>query len=348
MKLLLVDDNPSNLFMLGKLAQNSGLSDVVSFRDPLAALAEARQSQFDLVVVDYMMPGMDGLALIREIRAMPVYADVPIVMVTTVDQREICYAALEAGATDFLTKPIDMAEAKARLRNLAALRDMHNKLRDRAEWLQTEVGKATQEMLGLEEEIIMRLSRASEYRDKTTGQHLIRVAAMAREIAEELGQNKQYCRDIYLAALMHDVGKIGVPDAVLLKPGIFTPDERKVMETHATIGGAILSGSDSRLIRLAAEIAETHHERWNGTGYPRGLKGSAIPLGGRIVAVADVFDALVSPRSYKDAWPIERASQFVAESADVLFDPDVTQAFAVRYFRIVKILETSKPMPSAA
>ena len=345
MKLLLVDDNPSNLFMLGKLAQNSGLSDVQSFRDPLAALAEARKSQFDMIVVDYMMPGMDGLSLIREIRGMPSYADVPIVMVTTVDQREICYAALEAGATDFLTKPIDMAEAKARLRNLGNLRDMQNKMRDRAEWLQSEVSKATQEMLGFEEEIILRLSRASEYRDQTTGQHIVRVARIARDIAEELGQNKQYCREIYLAGLMHDVGKIGVPDAVLLKPGIYSMEERKVMETHTTVGAAILSGSESRLIRLASEIAETHHERWNGTGYPRGLRTTTIPLGGRIVAVADVFDALVSPRSYKDAWPTDRASQFIAESAGVLFDPDVTAAFAARFFRILKIVA---PAPRAA
>ncbi|WP_237152598.1 HD domain-containing phosphohydrolase [Oryzibacter oryziterrae] len=340
MKLLLIDDNPSNLFMLGKLAQNSGLSDVASFRDPLQALEEARRAQFDMIVVDYMMPGMDGLSLIKEVRALPNYADVPIVMVTTVDQREICYAALEAGATDFLTKPVDMAEAKARLRNLASLRDMHNKLRDRADWLQSEVRKATQEMAVMEEEIIMRLSRASEYRDSDTGAHILRVARISRELAEELGQTSQFCHDIYLATPMHDVGKIGVPDEILRKPGPYTAEERKLMETHTQVGGAILAGSESRLIRLAAEVAETHHERWNGGGYPRGLKETQIPLSGRIVAVADVFDALVSPRPYKNAWPFEKAAQYIADNSGTLFDPDVAQAFALRYFRIIKIVES--------
>lgn len=339
MKLLLIDDNPSNLFMLGKLAQNVGLGDIASFRDPVAALAEVRRTQFDLIVVDYMMPGIDGLAVIGEVRSMPDYVDVPIVMVTTVDQREVCYAALEAGATDFLTKPIDMAETKARLRNLAKIRDMGNKLRDRAAWLQSEVDKATQEMLGLEQEVIVRLSRASEYRDHETGAHILRVGQIARELAEELAQPSRYCRDIYLAAMMHDVGKIGVPDHILLKPGKYTPEERAEMEKHTMVGGAILTGSDSRLIRLAAEIAETHHERWDGSGYPRNLKGTEIPLSGRIAAVADVFDALASPRPYKAAWSFADAARYVTDNAGQLFDPAVTAAFEARRFRILKLIE---------
>jgi response regulator RpfG family c-di-GMP phosphodiesterase len=206
MKALLVDDNPSNLFMLGKLVQNAGLSDVISYRSPLEALQSVRSVQYDLIIVDYMMPDLDGLGFIREVRREANYADVPIVMVTTVDQKEICYAALEAGATDFLSKPIDMAEVKARIRNLAALRDLQNKTKDRASWLAEEVRKATHEMALLEEEIILRLARAAEYRDRDTGAHVVRVARMCREIAEELGLSTQLCRDIYLAAPMHDVG----------------------------------------------------------------------------------------------------------------------------------------------
>ncbi len=346
MKALLVDDNPSNLYMLGKLIQNSGIGDVTQFKDPRDALAATQETQYDLIVVDYMMPSMDGLEFVKAIRQNGAYDDVPVVMVTTVDQREVCYAALEAGATDFLTKPIDVAEVKARLRNLVKLRDLQNRSRDRASWLGEEVRKATSEMASLEEEIILRLSRAAEYRDNDTGAHVLRVARSCREIAEDLGMNSQFCRDIYLAAPMHDVGKIAVPDAILRKPGTLTPEERKEMETHAEVGAAILAGSESRLIRLAAEIAHTHHERWDGTGYPRGLSGTNIPISGRIVAVADVFDALISERPYKSAWPIEKAATFIVDNAGTMFDPAVVRAFQNRKSRILRIVEET-PATSA-
>ncbi len=337
MKLLLVDDNPSNLFMLGKLAQSSGIADVQSFRDPLQALDEARRTRFDLIIVDYMMPGIDGLTLIREVRSLPDYVDVPIVMVTTVDQREICYAALEAGATDFLTKPVDMAEAKARLRNLAMLREMQNKLRDRADWLQTEVQKATHDRLGLEEEIILRLARAVERRDPSIGSHLVRVARTARELAEELGQSEAFCLDLYIASLMHDIGKLGLSDDLLHKTGPYTTEERRLMQAHTLIGGEILEGSRSRVIRLAAEIAETHHEFWNGTGYPRALKETAIPLAGRIVAVADVFDALTNVRPYKQAWTLEAARAFLLDNSGTHFDPACVEALLRRWSDVLEI-----------
>lgn len=348
MKAILIDDNPSNLFMLGKLVQNAGIGDLSSFRDPLEALEAIKNEQYDLILVDYMMPGLDGLGVLKEVRKLPNYADVPVVMVTTVDQKDVCYAALEAGATDFLTKPVDMAEVKARIRNLANLRDMQNKLRDRASWLADEVRKATHEMALLEEEIILRLSRASEYRDSDTGAHVLRMARTCREIAEAMGLPAQYCREIYLAAPMHDVGKIAVPDSILRKPGPLSSDERSEMEQHVSIGAAILSGSESRLIRLAAEIAESHHERWNGTGYPGGLRGAEIPIAGRIAAVADVFDALISARPYKKAWPIERAAAYIVDNAGVLFDPAVAKAFQDRLPRILRILEETPDDSSQA
>lgn len=344
MKALLIDDNPTNLFMLGKLIQNAGISDIQSFKDPIAALREAQSVQFDLVLVDYVMPGMDGLEFIRAVRQLPNYGDVPLVMVTTVDQREVCYGALEAGATDFLTKPVDMAEVKARIRNLANLRDLQNKMRDRAVWLAEEVRKATFEMAQLEEEIILRLTRASEYRDSETGAHILRMAHACREIAESMGLSAQFCRDIYLAAPMHDVGKIGVPDSILRKPGPLSVEERRIMETHTEVGSAILAGSESRLIRLAAEIATTHHERWDGSGYPHGLQGAEIPISGRIAAVADVFDALVSPRPYKNAWSPLDAGRYIQENAGIHFDPQVVKAFELCLPRIIGNL---KAMPDS-
>ncbi|WP_181703463.1 HD domain-containing phosphohydrolase [Chthonobacter albigriseus] len=348
MRALLIDDNPTNLFMLGKLIQNAGISDLSSHKDPRQALDAARDIQFDLVLVDYMMPGMDGLEFIKAIRQLPNYEDVPVVMVTTVDQKDVCYAALDAGATDFLTKPVDMAEVKARIRNLAHLRDLQNKMRDRAAWLAEEVRKATHEMALMEEEIILRLARASEYRDSDTGAHVIRMARNCREIAEALGMTAQFCRDIYLASPLHDVGKIGVPDAILRKPEPLSPEERRTMETHAGVGQAILSGSESRLIRLAAEIAGSHHERWDGTGYPNGLKATEIPIASRIAAVADVFDALVSPRPYKNAWSVEDAAAFIRTNAGVLFDPQVVRAFEERLPRIVRNLSEAPDYAESA
>jgi putative two-component system response regulator len=258
-------------------------------------------------------------------------------MVTACEQTTVRYAALDAGATDFLRKPVDPVEVKSRLRNLFKLREVQNQLRQRCSGLVDEVSATTRELIDREEEIIYRLSRAAEYRDTETGAHIARMARYCRLIAEALGLDKNACRTIYLAAPMHDIGKIAVADSILLKPARLTPEERAVMEHHTLHGHKILADSKSPLIRQAAEIAVSHHERWDGSGYPKGLRGVEIPLFGRIAAVADVFDALTSERPYKSAWKPEDAKAHIVEASGSHFDPACVNAFCGRWDDVMSI-----------
>jgi putative two-component system response regulator len=310
---------------------------VAAFTDPIEALAEAANSRFDVALVDYVMPQVTGIEFIGRVRALPGCDDLPVVIVTTHDERTVRNAALEAGATDFLTKPIDPAEVKSRIRNILKLRESQVQLRDKASWLAGEVRKATDSLAAREEEIILRLSRAAEHRDIDTGTHIVRMAKYCRLIAEALGLDDGACRTLYLAAPMHDVGKIAIGDAILLKPGKLTPEERAVMEQHTTYGFKILADSNSDLIRVAAEIAWCHHERWDGSGYPRGLAGDEIPLFSRIAAVADVFDALTSERPYKQAWSALQARAHIVENSGKHFDPSCVAAFLKRWDDILRI-----------
>jgi putative two-component system response regulator len=291
----------------------------------------------DMVLSDFVMPGMNGLELVEKLRAAAGYEDVPMVMISGSDDSAVRYQALDMGVTDFLRKPIDVAEVKARMRNLLKLREAQASLRNRMEWLDHEVNRATAALSAREEEIILRLSRAAEYRDSDTGEHIVRMASYCRVIGEGLGLDQAKSQTLFLAAPMHDIGKIAVSDAILLKPGKLTDEERSVMEMHTLHGFQILSGSDSELIRQAAEIAVSHHERWDGTGYPARVKGEAIPQFGRIAAVADVFDALTSARPYKPAWDTTEALAYVKACAGQHFDPACVQAFTDRFDDILAI-----------
>jgi putative two-component system response regulator len=301
----------------------------VAFTSPVAALAflQANVDRIGIVVTDYDMPGMTGLDVIAAARAVPGFAHVPIVMVTSLDQRSLRHQALRAGATDFLGKPCDPVEIQARVTNLMKISAAHRQEQDRTAWLAHEVAAAVAVIEAREHEIIALLMRAAEHRDSDTGDHIARVAGYVGVIACNLGFATPEVRSLKLASTMHDVGKIGVPDSILLKRGPLSADERAEMQKHAERGRRILEGSTSEVVRLAAEIAASHHERWDGAGYPRGLRGEAIPLSGRIVAVADVFDALVTERPYKTAWPLDRARGFVADQAGLHFDPRCVEAF---------------------
>lgn len=327
MRALLVDDSPSSLRELTRLVEEASALACVTFTDPRAALDAARTGPFDLILVDYVMPGLNGIALTRHLRRLPGYEQVPIVMVTSSPEAGVRVEALEAGATDFLSKPPDAAEIRARLRNMVSLSVAFRRLNDQAAWLAREVEAATRRLLDREEEIIFRLSLAVEYRDNDTGGHTYRVARYSAILAEALGLPPAVCRAIFLAAPLHDVGKVAVPDAVLLKPGRLDPEEFAVIREHATIGERILGGSASDLIQLAAEIAGAHHERWDGKGYPLGLTGRLIPLPARIVAIADVFDALTTARPYKCAMTDDEAFAYVRRERGGHFDPACVDAF---------------------
>ena len=339
---LIVDDNATNVMLLKQVVSHIDDCSVVAFTNPMEALAEAASGRVDVALVDYLMPQLTGIDFIHKVHAMPRVSDLPIVIVTTSDERSVRTAALDAGAADFVTKPIDPAEVKSRVRNILRLRDSQNKLKDKAAWLAEEVRKATAALTAREEEVIIRLSRAAEFRDSDTGAHIIRMAKYCRLIAGALGLDQEACRTLYLAAPMHDVGKIAIGDAILLKPGKLSPEERAVMEQHTTYGFKILADSNSELIRVAAEIALCHHERWDGSGYPRGIAGEEIPLFARIAAVADVFDALTSERSYKQAWSPQQAAVHLSENSGKHFDPTCVAAFLRQWDDVLRIHQTDR------
>nr|WP_167406720.1 HD domain-containing phosphohydrolase [Bradyrhizobium forestalis] len=334
---LLVDDSRSVLNFLKRHIEADGLVEATTFLDPVEALACAQERVFDLVLVDYEMPHMDGISFIRSFRRLPGCADTPIAMITSRQTDDVKMEALQAGATDFLPKQPQSVEMTVRLRNLIQLGAAVRKLNDRAAHLASEVAVATRKLGEREEEIILRLALAVEYRDNDTGEHTLRVARYSRIIAEQLGLPPRLCRDIYLAAPLHDVGKVAIPDNILLKPGKLTDEEMAVIRTHATIGERILADSSCELIRLGAQIAAGHHERWDGAGYPNALKADEIPVAARVVAVADVFDALTTRRPYKEPMPLEVARAYLAENAGRQFDPACVEAFLSRWDEVVEI-----------
>lgn len=334
---LLVDDSRSVLDFLKRLIEADGTVHATAFLNPLEAIEAAGVADFDLALVDYEMPKMDGISLIRALRAIPKLADIPIAMITSIESDEVRMQALEAGATDFLPKRPQSLEMKVRLRNLIRLGLAVRKLNDRAVHLAGAVAAATRKLQEREEEIILRLALAVEYRDNDTGEHTLRVAQYSRLIAEQLGLPPRLCRDIYLAAPLHDVGKVAIPDRILLKPARLNEAEMAVIRTHTAIGGRILADSHCELIQLGAEIATAHHERWDGSGYPRGLKGAEIPVAARVVAVADVFDALTTKRPYKEAMPLAAARDYLMEKSGYEFDPACVGAFLSRWDEVIAI-----------
>ena len=337
MKILILDDVQFNIVLLQHLTKKLPDSESISFTDPLKALAWCQNNEPDLVIVDYMMPEMDGITFTKKFRSIASFADIPLLMVTANHESAVRLDALASGVTDFLKKPLDNAEFLARAKNMLALQKSRKQLADRATWLAEEVRHATAEILAREQETIFCLSRAAEYRDPETGCHIHRMAHYSKHIAARLGLTAEQQNLLLEAAPMHDIGKVGTPDLVLLKPGKLTFEEFAIMKQHAVIGYEVLNASKSPLLKVAAEIAHAHHEKYDGSGYPRGLKGEQIPLFARIVAVADVFDALTSERPYKKAWDIEKAQQMLRDGAGTHFDPQCVDAFLTEWGAVLKI-----------
>lgn len=337
MKVVIIDDTPVNLALMQALVSRVEAGDTLTFSDPEAGLAHCLDVQPDLLIVDFMMPGIDGLELIRRFRAGPGNQDVPILMVTAAHEKEVRYEALESGATDFLAKPIDKNEFIPRVRNMLRLRQHSLGLANRAEELAEAVDRAVFDIHERERDTVTRLAKAAEFRDPETGSHIQRMAHFSAMIGRELALDAATCDMLLSAAPMHDVGKLGTPDAILLKPGRLTPDEFEIMKRHAAIGHEILKDSASPVLHMAAEIALTHHEKFDGSGYPRGLSGDDIPLIGRIVAVADVFDALTSARPYKRPWTLEDARAYLEQGRGAHFDPVCVDVFLARWDEVMAI-----------
>ncbi len=322
-----VDDTEINLVMFGALVKKLDNCVAHTFADARQGLAWAQDHETDLIIVDYMMPELDGLEFIQLLRAMPGRDTTPVLMITANDQKQIRYRALDSGANDFLTKPVDKIEFLARAKNMLNLSEARKKLNDRAAWLGEEVRKATAEIVERERETVIRLSKAAEFRDPETGAHILRMAHFSKLIAVGMGLPVAEQELLLEAAPMHDIGKVGIADKILLKPGRLDADEFEVMKQHAMLGYELLKGSSSRVLQAGAEIARGHHEKFDGTGYPHGIKGEDIPIFSRIVAVADVFDALTSERPYKKAWSLEAAVDFLVAGSGTHFDPECVQAF---------------------
>ena len=339
-KIVIVDDQTSARTMLRHILEDiSPELEVFDFGDSEEALRWSENNRPDLLLLDYRMPAIDGLEFARRFRRSLSNRDVPIVLVTVVGDEPIRQAALDAGVIDFLVKPVRPRELRARCRNLLQLRQQSESIKQRALSLEQRLLSSMHEVEERERETLSRLARAIEYRDIGTSAYLERMAHIAGLIAEGLGMSEEEVRLIELAAPLHDMGKIAIPDDVLLKPGPLDEHQLAIMRRHPKIGHELLSGSQNRFIQAGATIALRHHERYDGSGYPDGLVGAEIPIEARIVAVADVFDALISPRPYKAPWTFDNALDFLIEQSGKLFDPQCVQALVQNRPRLEDICE---------
>lgn len=320
--ILIVDDQSTSRTILSQVIR--GISPnirVIEKSNPESALEWAAQNIADLVFVDFLMPRMNGVDFIRLIKTLPDYISVPVVMITVKKDAETRYAALDAGVADFLSKPVDAYECSARSKNLLTMRQQHLALQNRGDFLENKVKLAITEISAREQETLMRLARTGEYKDYDTAMHLQRMSLYSKVIAEAAGFSEEDAKMIELSSPLHDLGKIGIPDHILLKTDVLSIEEREVMRKHPIIGYEILQNSPSKYLQMGGEIALAHHERYDGTGYPFQLKGDQIPLSARIVAIADVLDALTSKRPYKEAWSVDRAFEYIKAESGKHFDP---------------------------
>jgi putative two-component system response regulator len=350
-QILIVDDEELNIRVVRKYLHTWGFEFVNSTTEPTEAVQRIRLDRPDLILLDVMMPEVSGLEILRELRSDPLTRHLPVIILTAHTEDEVKQQALELGANDFLGKPIVPAELLPRVRNLLALRAHQSWLERTSEYLEEEVLRRTAALVRAEKNIVNCLARAAEYRDNETGRHIVRVGRYAALIARAIGMSPDYIALIEDAAKLHDVGKIGIPDSILLKTETLDPDEYKTIKGHCEAGGMILreireedeefssfrrhvkigakilGAADSPLLAMASRIAMTHHEWWDGTGYPFGLAGEQIPLEGRITAVADVFDALSTRRPYKQAYPLEHCYQILRDWSGTHFEPRLVDVF---------------------
>ncbi|TMO73179.1 two-component system response regulator [Pseudoalteromonas sp. S3776] len=315
-RILIVDDEPANLKVMREVLGNQYRMSFA--KSGAAALALLEKEQPKLILLDIMMPDMNGFEVCQILKSTPTLSHIPIIFVTALGDESDEFKGFELGAVDYITKPISPAIVRARVKT-------HLSLVQAEQLKQAHV------------DLVHRLGRAAEYKDTDTGEHIARMSQYSKLLALEFGMGEQQAELLRQAAPMHDVGKIGIPDAILLKPGRLTPDEFDHMKQHAAIGAQILANSSSPLLQLAHKLAIEHHEKWDGSGYPNGLKGEQISVEGRIVAIADVFDALTSKRPYKEAWSVEEALEHMQAQAGKHFDPDLINLFVNKLDGIIAI-----------
>jgi putative two-component system response regulator len=341
--ILVVDDQPQNVELLEAHLVPQGY-DIVTAASGEEALEKLSKHSIDLILLDVMMPGMNGFEVTRQVRQNIAHRLLPIILVTSLRDTEDRVMGIEAGCDDFISKPVEKVEILARVRSLLKVKAYNDLMSNYRKELETEVALRTEELKQALEKIkaasletIYRLSRAAEYKDKDTGAHIQRMSLYSAALARSMGLEEKMVETILYAAPMHDLGKIGIPDSILLKPGSLDAAEWEIMKQHSAIGGEILKGSDAEFIRMGETIALTHHEKWDGSGYPKGLRGIEIPIAGRIAAIADVFDALTSRRPYKEPFSVERSLAIIEEGRGVAFDPEVVDGFFAIKEEILKI-----------
>lgn len=342
--ILAVDDELPNVKLLERMLSANGFNNVLSTQDPSQVLGLVQGNEVDLVLLDINMPKMDGYQVMEQLQS-EISGDLPPILVLTAQHaQDFRQRALDCGARDYVTKPFDAEELVSRVKNLLEVHQANKYMSQQNAMLDERVRQRTEELELAHKllhnsrlQVVRRLGRAAEYRDNETGLHIIRMSKMAALIAGQAGMSDEECDLLLNAAPMHDIGKIGIPDHILLKPGKFEPEEWEIMKTHAQIGADILSGDDSPLLNMASVIALTHHEKWDGSGYPNGLKGEKIPLVGRITALADVFDALTSERPYKKEWPVEEAVSWIKEQSGQHFEPALVEHFLAIIDSIMEI-----------
>lgn len=339
---LVVDDEDRNRRVLAAMLEVEGYV-VQEAADGAQALELARQDPPDIVLLDIMMPGLDGYEVARELKADHATRSVPIIMVTALHDRGSLVQALEVGAEEYVSKPVDRWELRMRVKNLLKLKEYGDFLADHNRILDAQVKERTRQLVASYRETIVTMTRAASYKDEETGSHVARISFYTVELAQALGMDSEFCSVIHFASPMHDVGKIAVPDAILGKPGSFEPHEWEIMKTHAALGEKMLRGTDSPYLVMGAEIAAAHHERWDGSGYPKGLAGEAIPLSARLMNICDQYDALRSKRPYKPALAHERALEIITigdgRTLPTHFDPAVLAAFKASAGRFREIFE---------
>ena len=368
-KIAMVDDEPINIKVARRHLQNVGYQNFITTTDASTAFSLIAREKPDVVLLDVMMPQVNGIEILRAVRADAHLLHIPVLILTASTDAATKLKALDAGATDFLAKPVEPSDLVPRIRNALIVKAHHDHLARYSEQLEQQVRARTAELEVSRLQVILCLARAAEYRDDTTGRHVIRVGRYVTILARELGFPDRDAEMLGLAAQLHDVGKIGLPDGILLKPGKLTPEEFTVVKRHCDIGYRIVqplhaddlktikivcdtgtSGLRSPLLAMAARIANTHHERWDGNGYPHRLAGQDIPIEGRITSVADVFDALTTARPYKEAYTPEKALQIMEEGRGTQFEPAILDALHRRIDDVLRVCheQSDGPVRSAA